>query len=478
MPTTNRRVWHLGALLLAVLCLPSRGNGQDLCQPTETIAKCWDRLTSERLKPVNGQEKKAQQETPRKTETGLADISGLSSSVKDFLPLLQMSGVLGAVQKDDQTGAVTVALNTPFVGSSRYGDDRDNALQVKAVIETTAKLFEPLKKKLPEKDRAALEKQLLGSNENADNVTLHASYNFSSRHLGRNFAQHSDALNALFDAATRGEVAAQEQAFLTAAGQIFQKLKSNISSTQWKDMSPADRRVIQEGLPGIVAAEIDATAAYAARLKAVGLDVYGQLVTNQPQLQITASRSFRDDLFGPDLVSGRISFEMGLGNSLNAALGPYNGTCAVKADECLATYAAFLKDPRIKAAIKEGSRFSIYVEVIKNEDYHFVSADPALDLAIAEGTGWTAGLDYGRLIAVDDTGTAGGRVDASLKWEAPADKTVDRRLVASLTITKKLGDISVPFGLVYANKPKYLTGVDQGLGAHIGLKFNLFPGLK
>jgi hypothetical protein len=65
-------------------------------------------------------------------------------------------------------------------------------------------------------------------------------------------------------------------------------------------------------------------------------DLYGQLVTNQPQLQISASRAFRDDLFGPDLLSGRVSFEVGVGTSLNSALGPYNGTCAANAVACLA----------------------------------------------------------------------------------------------------------------------------------------------
>ena len=50
--------------------------------------------------------------------------------------------------------------------------------------------------------------------------------------------------------------------------------------------------------------------------------------------------------------------------------------------------------------------------------------------------------------------------------------------MASLTITKKLGEISVPLGIVYANNPKFLTDIDHGLSAHVGLKFNVFSGLK
>ena len=60
----------------------------------------------------------------------------------------------------------------------------------------------------------------------------------------------------------------------------------------------------------------------------------------------------------------------------------------------------------------------------------------------------------------------------------PDDQAPKSRLVASLTITKKLGELSIPFGIVYASEPKYLTGVDHGLTANVGLKFNLFPDLK
>jgi hypothetical protein len=473
MNTTLNVLWTGVALLVVVLGLPSSSAGQG-CRDEETISVCWERL----LRPNADAEKKAQQDAPRKTETGLADVAGLSSSVKDFVPLLQLTGVLGAVQKDEQTGAVTVALNTPFLGSTRSEDKTDNALQLKAVIETSAKLFAPLKQQIPEGDRAAVERQLLGSREDAENVTLHASYNFSSRRLGRNFARHADTLNALFDRAMAGQVRVKEQALGLAIAQLAALIKADISRTRWSDMTAADRAVVMTRLGDIVRQESALDAEYAARRREMGLDVYGQLVLNQPQLQMSASRSFRDDLFGPDLIAGRISFEMGLGNSLNAALGPFNGTCAAMADACLARYAAFLKDPQTRAAIKDGSRMSFWIEFARNDAYHFRSTGPDLELAIAEGTGWTGGVDYGRLIAVQDDGTAGGRIDGAIRWESAADETVDERFVASLTITKKLGDLSVPFGIVYANKPKYLTGVDQGLSATVGLKFNLFPALN
>ena len=99
-------------------------------------------------------------------------------------------------------------------------------------------------------------------------------------------------------------------------------------------------------------------------------------------------------------------------------------------------------------------------------------------MAFDKGTDFSAGLDYGRLFGVSDAGVADGRVDGSLRYEHRSNAPDDTRFVTSLTITKKVGDISIPFGIVYANKPRFLTGVDKGLTANVGLKFNLFSGAK
>ncbi|HLG54033.1 MAG TPA: hypothetical protein VI485_01805 [Vicinamibacterales bacterium] len=468
------------ALALAAAARPAAA--QHLCQLTETIERCVGRIYAE-LGPRSEKTaaadaaKAEQKQAPKKTETALADVNGLSSSVKDFLPLLQLGGVLGAVQSDDQTGLVTVALNTPFLGSSGT-TKKDNALQLKAVIDTTAKLFEPLKQQLPEKGRDDAAKELATSKKDAQNVAVHASYNFSSRRLGRNYEQHADTLDALFEQAMESVAAVQDD-FMKRLNEV-RSIDKNLDFTtaRWGNLDSELREKLEDGILVLIRSDRDFRTALANAVRTKGLDVYGQLVNNQPQLQITASRAFRDDLFGPDLLTARIAFEKGLGNSLNAALGRYNGTCATYKKDCLETYRSFAANVAKRAAIKAGSRFAVFIEFVKNDAYHFTKPDAALDLTIAEGTGWTAGLDYGRLIAVADDGTAGGRVDGAIKWESPTDKTVDRRFVASLTVTKKLGDISIPFGLVYANKPKFLIGVDHGLSANVGLKFNLFPGLN
>ena len=50
------------------------------------------------------------------------------------------------------------------------------------------------------------------------------------------------------------------------------------------------------------------------------------------------------------------------------------------------------------------------------------------------------------------------------------------RGVATLTLTRQIGDLAVPFGIVYANHGEYLGEVDEQLSAHLGLKFDLDGG--
>src|SRR5205823_5635501 len=92
---------------------------------------------------------------------------------------------------------------------------------------------------------------------------------------------------------------------------------------------------------------------------------------------------------------------------------------------------------------------------------------------------WAVTLNYGRLFGVDENGKAEGRFDLSATWDVPEHRTVaNRRLVASAVLTKKLGSVSVPIGLEYANRAAFLNTGDytHGISAHVGLKFNLFSG--
>ncbi|MBA3641642.1 MAG: hypothetical protein H0W53_20705 [Acidobacteria bacterium] len=547
-------------LLVAFLCaVPLDAAGQPLCTEAETAFACVNRLAADPNRPV-APAADAQTAVKKKTETGLDPTTGLSSSVKDFLPLLRLAGVLGNLTTDEETGVITVALNTPFLGLA--GRTKDPALQLKALIETKPKLFDPLRQALPADTRDAVEKQLLEVT-NRQNVSLEFSYNFTGRSLGRAFEQYRPLLDNLFQAtyaSIQGTEAVANQllvdvieivarprtaralvAFSGAARTIVrtgspwrelgddvrevrisgtasnngtygvEKVSGNTitlvpgskitdetgeavfevandahvpNGTPWKDLPAVKRARIENAIvAGRAAGALKLETLFNDTVRNSGLDVFGQLINNQPQLHVTVSRAFRDTLYGPETLTGRITYERGLANNVNELKSRARGRCdddgRSEAAACLAALAAFAGDPATKAAIKAGTRLAFFAEFIKIGNYDRTLEGHGVAVAFEEGTGWNAGLDFGRLFGVSEDGTASARVDGSVRYERPARPLLgNKRYVASLTLTKKFGDVSVPFGLVYANKPEFLKDVDHHLGAHVGLKFNLFPDVK
>jgi hypothetical protein len=457
--------------------VPPANAQQSPCLTTETIQACWDRLVGEIDPEATARQqaevKQKQDDVKKKTETGLSEVAGLSSSVKDFLPLLDIAGLLGPAQKDDTTGAVAVAFNTRLF-------TRDRSLQIKAVIETSPKMFADLKKQVPEADRDAVEKQLLAANTDTNNFLVSLSYNVTNRTVGRAFEHHSELLNALVqEAVVRATgMLVQQRADLTRqlVGIIG---NASLDNTLWREL-PADVQLLGEPVLR-QAAQTDAAlaAAFEAAIKDSGIYLFGQLVNNQPQVQITATRTVRDPLFGPEVTTARVAVEKGVGNSLNDALKQTfdRRRCATPAD-CLAALEKFARNATALARIKEGSRFAFYAEAVHTADYNVQYPTVNLAHAIPGGTGLTLGIDYGRLFSVTDEGAADGRVDASIRFEHPSKADAEDRFVASLTVTKKLMGLSIPFGIVYANKPQFLGEVDYGLSANLGVKFNLFNGSK
>lgn len=471
---------------------------QFLCDNLDTIAACRRRLeqnlSGDDAAAARDKLTTAQDDVKKKTETGLADLAtGLSSSVKDFLPLLQLGGVLGNVKTNDDTGVVTVALNTPFVASG--GLTKDHALQVKALIETKPKLFDPIKQGLPTTGRDDLEKDLLDT-PNRQNVTLQVGANVTTKRLGRNFEQYRGILNELFagilgagskTVASETKEAEFERALnrLTRTNGALDVLQNTTRLFEIPDQPGGKtgierRRDIELAVFRIAENAVERAAIFDAEVKASGLYLFGQLVNNQPQLHFEFSRVFRDTLFGPQQYVGRVSYEMGLGNNVNAFLDAAGAACRpVSKPECVTALRTFTKSPNVKAAIKAGARLSLSADFTTNDEYAYQLPEHRINLAYGRSSKAAFGADFGRLLGVEDDGTASARVDASVRGEWCSDETLSKnRLVASVTLTKKFGDLSVPFGLRYASRTEFLSDFDHGISANVGLKFNLFPGIK
>lgn len=478
------------SILLALVFIAATARAEaQTCRDTESALGCLNRLSTVKVDTTAAdqaeqKQKQTQADAKAKTETGDLDpANGLSSSTKDFLPLLRFTGVLGDFTKDDDTGVITVALNSPFVGS------KDPTVQAKALIETKPKLFGPLKQALTADTRDDIEKVLLDVT-NRQNVTVELSYNITNQSLGRGFAQHQGLVDNLF-LASHGRIVKEEELanrlllrIIEIVGQASTdpKVVYDPGTTPFKDLPESARNSITAILAdGRAQGAMRLHTAFIESFRASSLDVLGQLISNQPQLHFTWAKAFRDPLYGPNAFSGRVTYEMGLGNSLNElrsrAAGKCDADASADAAGCLAALSAFAGRRATKAAIKTGTRLAIFAEFTQVDAYSKVLDEHEVQVTFDKGTSWSAGINFGRLVGVDDDGTASARVDGAFRYEKPANEFLgNERAVGSITLTKKFGDISVPFGIVYANKPEFLKGVDHELSAHVGVKFNLFPG--
>ena len=169
----------------------------------------------------------------------------------------------------------------------------DPSLQLKAVVETTPKLFGQLKDKLPVQNRESFEKTLLNGKTDAENITLHASYSFTSRRLGRNFAQHSALLNDLFEEAVAGPTSTRVIQRADLERKLIRELGTQVSleTTLWNTIPEKNRVAAEKVLLEAVQSDLALNAAFAAAVKDPGISLFGQLVNNQPQLSITGYRS-------------------------------------------------------------------------------------------------------------------------------------------------------------------------------------------
>ncbi len=478
--------------LICSALVASSARAQFLCNDLDTIATCAPRLKGEILGETKAAAVKAQDDVKKKTETGLQGLTtGLASSVKDFVPLLQLTGVLGAITTNQDTGVMTVALNTPFIATN--GVTRDRAFQVKALIDTKPKIFDPIHTALPAAGRDAAEKDLLAV-QNRQHVTLQLSTNVTTTRLGRNFEQYRDVADAIFEGVVKTLDRLVGDEFVTdtaldrlgrdgnGAIDVLFNTTRMIDIPARADLDSVQRRArIERALYESVKAAIAVETAFTKAVKGSGLNLFGQLVNNQPQLSFAVSRVYRDPLFGPEQLTAGLVFEVGFGNNINAFMdsGGQKACEDPSTPACRTALQKFTARADTKAAIKAGSRLAFHADVISNRSYAYDLPTQNIHLSYPQSWKFTAGATFGRLVGVDDDGNASARLDGSFDGEWSSDQRLAaNRVVAAITLTKKFGDLSVPLGLRYASRSEFLSDFDHGISANVGLKFNLFPGLK
>ncbi|HEX6903843.1 MAG TPA: hypothetical protein VF789_29300 [Thermoanaerobaculia bacterium] len=444
---------------------------QGRCVPSDTIAKCYDRY----LAPAFVQKAKEQQKEELNHEPAGIDTGGfnLATNKKNLIPLLAFSGLLGN-STDEKTRTITFDLNflLPILGPQ----GARNA-QLQAVVATEPEISPLVKNALPAADRDDLVGQLEDRLGDLSDYSIVFTYNHASRFYGRGFAQYAKRFDALTSPITKKFFPSSGSAPIDdliekfpdafpedAEDAVFEKLPAEIADE-------ALARVEADAM-SIAAFEKDATQA----LGAAGLARFHQLLDNQPQINVTANKRFRDSLIGPEELSLKVTYEwtsMNFNRSMSRDCHRDLDGDQPAGDiaECLQQYTAFVT--KNQDAIARGNRFSFtgeYVDI--DED----TIDPGLDgvapVFLDSATrltliaGWSRDFFFGgEPVAMDLVAEYRDFSDDLLRQD---------RGVASLTFTRQFNGVAVPFGIVYATRGEYLPEVDSRLSAHIGLRYNLF----
>lgn len=503
--------------ILGSLCvLPS--HAAEVCLDDATPNDCWTRLSGDDPETQTAFKAAAQQEAdanqvaekgelltaPTGEDTGGAN---LSSTTKNFLPFLAFSGLVS--QGDASQGDGTFVADLNFLLPGGLGRNA----QLQAVFNSKSVLAAPIVEAVDDDGEATLAKQLT----DLDDVTATFSYQWEGLNRGRSFANYRNRYIHLVDqakaSADNKRTAALDTAQQAAFREVVQVIDSCEARLRPEHADLADQvKAIAEGNPfsepfaryGSLCGATDeaklrvlvAQAAVAAAedvglvrdaIDAAGLNRFGELVDNQPQLFLTAKHRSRGNLVGGDENSGMVSFEWARTN-LAASMStechkelektkPDSATV----EDCAKSYRDFVADNG--DAIENGNRFSFSFEFadVKETKVPLSTLLPGAGLSDLTLPGskkriWSLGWsrDYVGL------GTEPIRLDLVANYDdVTGDPLRNDRLVASLTITRKINGMSVPLGIVYANHGEYLGEVDKVFSAHLGLKFDLFtPGDK
>lgn len=465
------------------------------CQTTETPVTCITRAnrearqarTAARPAATNtlaAEESNELASKPTGVQTGGEN---LASNTTNFIPLLSLTGLLGDVQQGETEGTYAFDLNFLVPGLSR-----DKNAKLQAVVNSQPKVSDAVKSQLPEDQRDELAEKLQAGLGDLSDYSLNLTYSWVDRRHGRGFEQYRDRFASLVAAVNRKFDANGGGGDLRPVGRAVESIKlkfgiqGDLLNKSFQDLAAQSPEAAAELKAAVEKSQEEALAKEATDRGiwlAAGLGHFADLLDNQPQLNVTAQQSYREDVVGGDEVSGKVTYEWGRAN-LNSAFRTKRcheelDTQATNAidptvlDRCLTEYTAFVE--KNKAHLKDGEKFSLSAEYMDLKARTFdLPAQGLTGLTLKGANKLIVKVGYGRYFADPTGGTEPVRLDFVGSYEDVSDDPARQdRGVATLTLTRKFGTLSIPLGIVYANHGEFLAETDKKFSAHLGLKFDL-----
>jgi hypothetical protein len=479
---SGRRFLWLLAITTAALPRAAQPQPPTECRLTETLARCFTRMRDSVVR-VSSDVSETQTQVQKATVGAQVASDGLGSAIRDFLP--RVAGALFTPGLASDRAALSLRANQTV----RFG-----TVQIGAEF-PEPKLFAPLLATVPEANRPAVEERLTSRLEDQDDVIGSVSLNLENRWFGRSVRPHasyvSDALLLILPDFT----SAEQQEFDDALSEVFFVADDSLDAARAGDPQcaratrAANRRFdcYRAGFRAMVNTRFRvASAAMRARgarrlsaLDALELNALAMLVNNQPQLNATVAYRYRDDLAGPDEVTGSLRFEVG-GYNVNTLRKQCPRSRGVDLDrdtpfKACARTALTNMSTRLADALGRGQRFVLEVDLNRRARYDVVLADEGIALADDRSLELDASLGYGQYFGRLAGGTRRPRIDAELSYEHQLEGELrNDRLVAKVAFAHPLTDqLGTVLGAIWANKPEYVGDVQRRLSATLGLTYKL-----
>ena len=499
--TISRAAAVAAAFLLALAATPARSEAQ--CPTAVTVGECQRQVRAQLLPEDAATEPAITSETA--TEAGVASGAGeesadleamptgmdtggatLQSTTKDLLPLAAIAGLLGQGDGTNDQGDIVANLNFLLPG----GLGGKNS-QLQAVATTEPTLSAAVREALPEASRAELAGTLTEKISSGDQLAISLTYNMQGLNRGRNFELYRNRYRALVKPLVQllldqqgTSDALSEDAFKLCPTAFADDEDKTVFADIAAQCGEAAERQVRALIAQGAAAFLEPLVGLRNSLKNKGFDRFGELVANQPQLHVSLTSTEREPLVGADTTSGKLTYEWARVNLAHAMSkdchrrlerGGASELEPAFVDACAREYAAYVTARAAEIAQGDRISFSLEYESVDSllvplstllpgsdvEDFR----SPSSKTRIAK-LGWSRNFAGGQEQPT--------RFDLVAGYEDVTDDPTRRdRLVATATFNMKVGGVDMPFGIVYANRGKYLGEVDEQLSAHLGLKFDL-----
>jgi hypothetical protein len=487
----------IGLVLVAGAAATALAQEPAPCADDESLQGCFSRIQREAAPAAPGADVEAVEEAQKqdvKQElaealTGAALGGDATAATKN--DLAQLLNALGLLSSGDAQGS-KIAVDLNFLLPVQ--DVENNNAQLKGIINTEPEPLDQLVQAFGETVREARKDSLQKDIAAFGDAQISFTWGLVNRRFGRDYSVLRDQIAPMNEGAVnRARSAARTdsiRAFPAVIARANEAVRAGNEARQRANPgSPAIPNTATFGelpISNELKAELKAATFNAANERAVitqgiqaelarsSLDRLAELVEQQPQLLFTLSHDFRDEIVGPESTSATVTWELN-GRNFGAFLRNQGRSCAStevatgtspQYDSCVSALQSYLAGD----AIQNQWRFKLEASFKRIDSVDYSFPVDGVDLSMPKHDRWEVAVAAGRPLSNDKNG---GRLDFELAFDSNLDDdtTNEERVTAALTYTRRVGDMDMPFSIVYANKDEFLGEVDHQLSMNLGLKF-------